>query len=211
VENYRSGQFWASWFAYISFLRDSCLWENEILENFKHDENLGLSCGWVWWHEDVCVISDRPAYIGRDSQGRLHGDNRKAIEYPDGWGFYSVHGVVVDEYVVMTPEKITVDDIEKESNAEVRRVKIDKYGQDRFLKDSNATMIHKDEFGKLWRKEVPNDENIVMVEVLNSTPEPDGEFKTYFIRVDPNITTAHQAVSWTFGKEPKQYSPQLQS
>ena len=38
-----------------------------------------------------------------------------------------------------------------------------------------------------------------MVEVVNSTPEPDGSRKTYFLRVPPTIGTAREAVAWTFG------------
>jgi hypothetical protein len=223
--NYRSGQFWASWFAFIAFLRDLCFWENKILERHKHDEALGLSCGWVWWHEDVCVISNRPTKINRDEQGRLHSDKECSIQYPDGWGLWTWHGVNVEKYVIESPEKITVDDIEKETNAEVRRVKITRYGQDRYLLDSHAEKIHQDEFGVLYRKEIKDDEPLVMVKVVNSTPEPDGSFKDYFLRVDPELRplyennrrgepqkmTARNAVASTFGKRGSEYSLTAQS
>jgi hypothetical protein len=39
---------------------------------------------------------------------------------------------------------------------------------------------------KLLRKQVPDDEPIVYVDLLNSTPEPDGTTKRYMLRVDPN-------------------------
>ena len=44
-----------------------------------------------------------------------------------------------------------------------------------------------------------------MVEVLNSTPEPDGSRKTYFLRVPPDTQTARQGVAWTFGMRPDDY------
>ena len=50
-----------------------------------------------------------------------------------------------------------------------------------------------------------------MVEVRNSTPEPDGAFKTYFLRVPPDIQTARAAVAWTFSKDEADYEPQQQS
>jgi hypothetical protein len=50
-----------------------------------------------------------------------------------------------------------------------------------------------------------------MVRVRNSTPEPDGTYKHYFLRVPPNITRAKQAVAWTFGLEEDQYFPDLES
>ena len=39
---------------------------------------------------------------------------------------------------------------------------------------------------KLLVKEVEDDEPIVFVDLLNSTPEPDGTVKRYLMRVDPN-------------------------
>ena len=46
-----------------------------------------------------------------------------------------------------------------------------------------------------------------MVEVVNSTPEPDGTWKTYFLRVPPTTTTATAAVAWTFGMAEAAYQP----
>jgi hypothetical protein len=43
------------------------------------------------------------------------------------------------------------------------------------------------------------DETYVMLEVVNRSPEPDGSFKRYYLRVPPNMRTAHQAAAWTFG------------
>src|ERR1700722_17693261 len=65
----------------------------------------------------------------------------------------------------------------------------------------NALPIGASEFGTLLRKATPNndDETLVMVRVLNRSAEPDGSHKTYFLRVPPHVTTARQAVAWTFG------------
>ena len=46
-----------------------------------------------------------------------------------------------------------------------------------------------------------------MVEVRNSTPEPDGSRKTYFLRVPPTVRTAREAVAWTFGLGAVEYRP----
>jgi hypothetical protein len=60
-----------------------------------------------------------------------------------------------------------------------------------------------------------------MVKVVNSTPEPDGSFKDYFLRVHPELRpllsnnrmgepqalTAHNAVASTFGKRGGEYAP----
>ena len=88
---------------------------------------------------------------------------------------------------------------------------IELYGQTRYLMDSGAKEISRDEFGILYRKEIVDDEPLVMVKVVNSTPEPDGSFKDYFIRVPPDMETAHAAVAWTFDKTPETYSPLIQT
>src|SRR6266436_180030 len=38
---------------------------------------------------------------------------------------------------------------------------------------------------------------IVLVHVTNSTPEPDGSRRRYFLRVPPEVKTARAAVAWT--------------
>ena len=58
-----------------------------------------------------------------------------------------------------------------------------------------------------WRK----DEPMVMVEVRNSTPEPDGSRKTYFLRVPPRTQTAREGVAWTFGLTADEYVPAVET
>lgn len=88
---------------------------------------------------------------------------------------------------------------------------IERFGQERFLRESGAQKINSDDWGTLWRKEIKNDEPVVMVEVLNSTPEPDGEFKTYFLRVPPTTKTAREAIAWSFDKTEDEYEPIVQT
>jgi hypothetical protein len=131
--------------------------------------------------------------------------------YPDGWGIWAIHGVRVSQQVVEQPSTITVAQIEAEKNAEVKRVMVDRYGQARYLVDSGAQQIHADDYGVLYRKEIPGDEPLVMVKVVNSTAEPDGTYKDYFLRVPPTIMTARAAVAWTFEKEEADYEPAIQT
>ncbi|MER0246295.1 DUF6745 domain-containing protein, partial [Streptomyces sp. HSW2009] len=67
------------------------------------------------------------------------------------------------------------------------------------------------ETGVLWRIELAGDEAVVMVEVVNSTPEPDGSSRTYWLRVPPRTTTAREGVAWTFGLPAEEYEPQRQT
>ena len=99
-------------------------------------------------------------------------------------------------------------------NAEIRRVMVERFGVERLIREGGAILVHEDETGRLWRRQVGessgwqgHDEPVVMVEVLNSTPEPDGSRKTYFLRVPPEMTIAREAVAWTFGMGGDAYAP----
>jgi hypothetical protein len=110
------------------------------------------------------------------------------------------------ELTALTPERIR-----QEENAELRRVMLEFYGYDRYLTESGAEPVHRDETGILWRIALDGDEDVVMVEVVNSTPEPDGTHRTYWLRVPPSTRTAKGGVAWTFGLDADAYAPLRQS
>ena len=45
----------------------------------------------------------------------------------------------------------------------------------------------------------------------NSTPEPDGSIKKYFIRVNPECKTAHEAVARGYRLSVEEYDPEEES
>ena len=161
--------------------------------------------------DHVAFVSERPLVMQLDENGRLHSADGPALAYSDGYKLYSWHGTTVRQALIDNPSSITVQNILKEWNAEVRRVMIDRYGASQFLLDAGATEVQRDECGVLYRKELTNDEALVMVKVVNSTPEPDGTYKNYFLRVPPTIQTAREAVAWTFDMDPAGYSPERQT
>jgi hypothetical protein len=173
--------------------------------------DLAKACGWAVLFWNWAFVSAKPEYIRRDERGRLHCENGAAVRYPDGFSVFAIHGVRVPEKIAVSPKSITVPEIEFEDNAEVRRVMIQRYGPERYLMDSGAEQIHHDDFGVLYRKHLPGDESLVMVKVVNATPEPDGSFKDYFLRVPPTMERARQAVAWTCGKAEDDYAPAVQT
>ncbi len=75
------------------------------------------------------IASERPTKIRRDSQNRLHSiDDAPSIEYADGWGVYSIHGMTVRPRLVLAPETLTVDEIIGEYNLDMRKVMLERYG-----------------------------------------------------------------------------------
>ncbi len=93
--------------------------------------------------KNVCIASPRHTTLKRDGAGRLHCTTGPAVAYPDGWSIYAVHGVRVPENVVMHPETITIESISACTNAEVRRIMIERIGWPRFLRETNAKQTHR--------------------------------------------------------------------
>jgi hypothetical protein len=136
--NNRGGAFWSGWCSYISFLRDNCGWAGDTLSRFEIDETLTKSCGWVWWHESVLAISDRPESINRNNNGQLHSESGPSMAYRDGWKLWHINGIAVDEQIIMRPETQTVKQIDAEQNGDVRSIRIDRFGWPRYLKESGS-------------------------------------------------------------------------
>ena len=128
--------------------------------------------------------------------GRLDCIDDMAIKYSDGWGVYSINGIMLDEKYFK--DTLTTNIIDECTNTEQRRVLITKYGTQKYIQDSGSIKIHSDEWGTLYRKERQGDTPIEMVKVVNSTPEPDGTFKNYWLRVKPGNNTACEAIAGTF-------------
>ncbi len=159
---------------------------------------------------NICFLIDKPVHSKLDIDGRLHCETGSAVEYKDGFKLYSWHSVTVPPNVVLEPESISVESIEQESNTEVRRVMIERYGDARYLEDSGAKLEQEDRYGQLYRKALPG-EDFVVVKVKNSTPEADGSFHFYYIRVPPTMTSAHEAVAWTFNLSVEEYNPDIET
>jgi hypothetical protein len=209
------------------------LWgQHEFYENVKQDPfllELLKACGWIWIYKHHVLISARPSICSLNEEGALHSLSRAALEYPDGLKVFAIDGVRVPDYVITDPKKITKWRINKEGNVEVRRVMMDRYklgeevhGVGAYVRDSNARRLdHDEKFGTLWN--LPNGEvhadrwvtreteDIVMLEVVNSTPEPDGHFKHYMLRVPPNVRSSREASAWTFGMSADEYDPQIET
>ncbi|MFF0411245.1 DUF6745 domain-containing protein [Kitasatospora sp. NPDC004745] len=167
--------------------------------------------GWWWPYQDVALVSERPVTLHRDEAGRLDRADGPALEYADGFALHAWRGMPVPAEFLAGLGDVTAERIRTEENAELRRVLLEHYGYDRYLADSGAVPVHRDETGVLWRITLPDDEPVVMVEVVNSTAEPDGTFRTYWLRVPPSTRTARAGVAWTFGVPESEYHPQRET
>jgi hypothetical protein len=173
--------------------------------------DVARGAGWWWPYERVAILTERPEALHRDNVGRLHHGDGPALCYPDGYGLHAWRGMPISGEVAAALPRLTVEQIRAEDNAEIRRVMLEHFGFDRYLAESQAVKVGADETGILWRVDLPGDEPLVMVEVINSTPEPDGESRVYFLRVPPATRSAREGVAWTFGLTAAEYAPLAQT
>ncbi|MFJ6615374.1 DUF6745 domain-containing protein [Streptomyces sp. NPDC091289] len=195
------GQHDAAWLAAFDGRGDRLTGLAEVARN----------AGWWWPYEHAVVISERPDVLHRDEAGRLDHGEGPALAYGDGFALHAWRGMPVPAAFLAELSSLTPERIRAEENAELRRVMLEYYGYDRYLTESGAEPVHRDGTGILWRIALDGDEDVVMVEVVNSTPEPDGTHRTYWLRVPPATRTAKDGVAWTFGLEGAAYAPLRQT
>jgi hypothetical protein len=168
-------------------------------ERFRAWEACALEAGDLLAHEEFCIVSERPQRIQLDGQQQLHGADGPSVLWRDGWSLYHWHGLRIrpkHEYIINDPGRITVESIDNELNSEIRRVMTERFGAARYVMEGGATVVHTVPHdhelvglrgARLLQKKGPFDlEPVVLVELVNSTPEPDGSCKRYMLRVDPH-------------------------
>jgi hypothetical protein len=106
--------------------------------------------------------------------------------------------VPVSHRIAFHPESISVGEILSESNAELRRVLLERFGLERFLSEANAEVLDTDQDAggerKLVRVPMKGDEDLVCVMVICPSTS-----RHYILRVPPTMRTCRQAIAWTAG------------
>jgi hypothetical protein len=217
---------------WIEFLREACGYERDgrvDYTNWQPWRDTTLHGGMRIMHPKFCIVSDRPCELHIETangRGRLHSDRGPAKSYGDHWAIYAIHGIRVTQQIVDAPGTLTPEQILTEGNAEIRRIMVDRFGAERLLREAQAKLLDEDAaHGKLYRLEVAGDEPIVMLEVVNSSPEPIGYdpasqvgtwranrwFKHYMLRVPPTMKTARAARAWTFNLPAAKFAPLVET
>ena len=137
------GNQWSGWVAYLSFFRHIAKIDIDY-SKFDHYEKAAIHGGPRLMHKEFCIISDRPKTLKVDERNRPHCDDGPFCEWSDGFKLYSIHGVRVPRWVVEFPEAITVEKIDAEANAEIRRVMIERFGPGRYIHESGAKLLDMD-------------------------------------------------------------------
>jgi hypothetical protein len=161
--------------------------------------------------QNVAVAVRQPRTIALDGEGRPHAEGGPALAWTDGTSICAWHGRQVPADTVDRSRLVTPSRINREMDPERRWVLIERYGLGRYLLESGASEIHRDDCGRLYRLTRLQSEPVAAVRVMNHTQEPDGASREFWLCVPPTMTTARQAVAWTFGLSPDEYDPLAQS
>lgn len=166
----------------------------------------------------------------KNEEGRPHADNEPAWRSPTRIMWYRdgrKHGIDADIYGSITyyfeniriptkyyqamsnPDLLTVEEVLAHSNAEVKYVGIKIIGYNKIKKHKNCKIVNtcKETGMELFKISGIFTEPVCVLKVINSTAEPDGTFKEYFLTVPPEMKTAKEAVAWTFRMTPEEYAP----
>jgi hypothetical protein len=190
-------------------LRDVLGWKGDTLSKLAVNEDLVKSCGWVWWHQNVLAISDRPKHLSRDEVGRLHCENGPSIQYRDGWALYNWHGVSIPAEWIEDKKNLSAKTAITWPNIEQRRAACEIIGWTKILKELNAKVIDKDddpEIGSLLEVDLPDSGKERFIHVLCGTG------REFAIPVPKDCgDTALEANAWTYGLDAKTFKPEVRT
>ena len=192
VWSYNGGSMWAAWPAYIVAMRRIGV---ELPPAATTYAELAKHCGWYWTLPGVVFASTRPSEIHL-VDGRLHNDRSPAVCYPDSaTTIWSFRGVTVNEQIVMRPETQTLADIHREENVEVKRIRIERFGWNQYLRASNAKVIEhvRNEISQTDESLMECEIGRVLVCACPSTA------RVYALEVPPDCSTVEQAQGFLSG------------
>ena len=189
------GQQEASWIA-VSLLARDIAGVRFTPENSKRLDmwaEIARCCMWWYPFHRICFVCERPAEIHMVDEDRLHNDSGPAVRFRDDWSIWSINGVLVDEQVVLRPATQTIRQIRHEQNVEVKRIRIERFGWDRYLTGVGAVAIdHRRNDVEATQETLMRtpDEERVLVCACPSTA------KIQALPVPPWIRTCEEAQDW---------------
>lgn len=191
-ERERSFDWWppqvsSSPMSYLRWKLGARILARAILIDHHHALFLKYNCAILALRSSGLHWAEGPKDIKSDLQGRLHNETGPAVRWLDQEDYYW-HGVKVPAVVVNFPESITLGMINNSTNAELKRVMVERYGEARYLFDLGVKPVdNHPKFGDLYVQRQQVGRPIAFMRVTNCSPEPDGSFRIYILRVNPDL------------------------
>ena len=191
---WQGGNQWSGYDSFLSFFEEVAALPLDY-SRYRHWRVLAERSGPRIMHPEFCMISDRPTRLLVDAQNRPHCDDGPFCRWRDGSALYAIHGVRVPAWLIERPGLLTLAAIRQEENAEVKRVMIERYGVARYVADRGGRVIDQcpDDHPIVglrgarlieMRHDGMYERPLAVIELVNSTPEPDGTSKRYQLAVN---------------------------
>jgi hypothetical protein len=139
---YQGGNMWAGYECYMTACRDIIGLKLDQHEKYKYWESASIEGGFRFMHEEFCMVCDFPEVL-KVENNLPHCTDGPSHKWRDGWSLWHIEGVAVDEQIVMRPETQTIKQIASESNADVKAIRIQRYGWTRYLEAIGAKCLHR--------------------------------------------------------------------
>ena len=151
-------------------------------------------CPFVLFNEDTVYVSKKPEELHFNDNQVLHNDAGMSVRYADDWGIWTFNGVSVDEQIIMKPETQTIEQIREEQNEEVKRIRIERYGWDRYFDKIGAKLVDSRSNGVEGNKEyLFTSEQDGMTALMCICPSTGKEF---VLEVPPTTKKCKEAQTW---------------
>jgi len=199
---YQGGAYWGSHVCYLSAMRDIIGLQLPEFEKYKYWEEAAIHGTFRVMHEDFCIVSDFPEVLKVDDQNRPHCQDGPSHRWRDGWELYHWHGVKVPKEWIINPGHLTAKMALTWDNIEERRAACEILGWAKILKELKAKVIDTDgdpEIGELVEVDLPDIGKEKFLRVLCGTG------REFALPVPPDMKTALQAQSWTWGIDQKDF------
>ena len=147
---------------------------------------------WIWCDRAIYVLT-KPREVHWGDDDTLSNESGPSYLSRDGlFSMWHIGGVQVDEQIVLSPETQTTEQIQKEDNAEVKRIRIERFGWQRYLEETNAAVRDKrnNEIEQTKEALFVCDDIQVLVGACPSTG------RVYSLEVPTEIETCEAAQSW---------------
>jgi hypothetical protein len=201
------GQFWVGgWYWYgspsvSSFFIDICKLKlsKDIEERAIAYQMVCQSVNYIWPNKDFVMVCARPKNISRDERGQLHSDIKKAIEYPDGWGLYILHGVKFDKelWEKVVNKKLSFKEVSEIKDIDQRTQAMNYCPPRDFLKEKGKFIEKSDKGNELWL--IQKKEGLFRVDAYFLLYKDPSTGKEYMSGIDPKIgkkENADDCMAW---------------
>lgn len=199
LESSRNQVYWSVWWSTWAAWYEGA----KILGVSFDEEKLQLFSTWCKCvpccipREEWCVVSANPVEVHWQGE-ELHCETGPAVRFMDGFSYWCLENIRVDEKIVMRPHEQTIEEINAEDNADVRSIRIKRFGWTRYIAETDSACV-----------EYRDNDLEGTKEALIRTPKGDQRLvvtcptgRVFAMGVPSDVKSCEEAQVWLAGEKP---------